>query len=63
MSTVKIKAYPKCSECDTAYVLRKAFVFHTTSGKGTKKATLNEEWVWQRDCKHKKATPKLVKSA
>ncbi len=53
MSQPKIKAYPKCNTCDVAYVLRLAHVL------GDQRWT--HEWVWQRDCKHKKAPPKLVK--
>lgn len=54
MSTAmpKVRAYPVCSECRAPYVLRHAiFVFDAQM-----KATPGK-WVWQRDCKHKKAVP------
>ena len=44
--------YPVCGECETAYVLRRAYLF------GARQVT--EEWIWQRDCKHKKAEPTLI---
>lgn len=40
--------WPECSECGAAWVLRRAF----TLTQGTM-------WVWQRDCKHRKAEPRL----
>lgn len=48
----EVKAYPKCSECGTAFVLRLCFHF----GAGD----LGHGWLWQRDCKHKKAEPETV---
>lgn len=42
--------YPKCSECGLAFVLRRCFSFG-----------LNEWlWLWERDCKHKKAAAEVV---
>jgi len=49
--------YPFCSDCKAAYVLRLALVF--ASKPGSRKATLRHEWVWQRDCKHRKAEPAI----
>jgi hypothetical protein len=48
------KVYPVCSypDCRVPYVLRRAMRLDTTTG-------LRSEWVWQRDCKHKKAPPEL----
>lgn len=42
------KVWPECSECGVAWVLRRAMQFP----KGY-------IWVWQRDCKHRKAKPRL----
>lgn len=42
----KVQAYPMCSECQTPYVLRLTFVIAPKP---------RERWLWQRDCKHKKA--------
>jgi hypothetical protein len=49
----KVKAYPECSECFAPYVLRRAFTFSAKGGGG------RSEWIWQRDCKHKNAAPKV----
>lgn len=38
--------WPECSECGTAWVLRRAL----SMSKGWM-------WVWQRDCRHKRAEP------
>jgi hypothetical protein len=45
----------RCAVCDTAWVLRLAFVF------GTK--TTESRYLWQRDCGHKSAGPRPVDSA
>lgn len=58
MNNPQPKAWPACPTCDTAYVLRRAIVMRTEG----KRATMGEEWVWQRDCKHKKAEP-VVKTS
>lgn len=58
--TVNPPAWPACSECNTAYVLRRAILF--TSGTKGKGAEINEGWVWQRDCKHKKAKAVLQRA-
>lgn len=58
--TVNPQAWPVCSECNTAYVLRRAILF-TTGTKG-KKSEINEGWAWQRDCKHKKAEAVLQRA-
>ena len=47
------RAWPACSECGVAFVLRRAVTFKTLP----KSLIVAEEWVWQRDCKHKKAKP------
>lgn len=49
----KIKAYPYCSSCGRAYVLRLSLAFLPQARKWL------EEWLWVRDCKHKKAEPLL----
>lgn len=60
MRNPKPKAWPQCSECKTAYVLRRAIVF---SGRnGSRRMHISTEWVWQRDCKHRKAAPEVAKS-
>lgn len=51
------KAWPQCSDCKAAYVLRRAIVF--ASKPGPRKATMRHEWVWQRDCKHRRAAPEI----
>lgn len=43
--------WPRCSECDVDYVLRRCFVFNGRTGY---------DWLWQRDCKHKKADAAIV---
>lgn len=43
----RVVAYPKCEECGAAFVLRMCFSFGTSD--------LTHDWLWQRDCKHKKA--------
>lgn len=53
------KVFPQCSECKTAFVLRRAIVF---SGRNSSRPIrLTNEWVWQRDCKHRKAAPEVAK--
>jgi hypothetical protein len=54
----KVKAYPLCSECNTPYVLRMTFVLGLASGQKSE-----DRWLWQRDCKHKKAAPKVAPEA
>ena len=49
----KVKVYPLCSECRAPYVLRRAFVLNI----GKQETTGGARWIWQRDCKHKKAVP------
>lgn len=48
-------AWPQCSECKTAYVLRRALTF-SASGR---RMSLASEWTWQRDCKHRKAAAEV----
>jgi hypothetical protein len=45
-------AWPACSQCNAAYVLRRCLRFGTGGF----------EWLWQRDCKHKYAEPKIAKA-
>lgn len=47
----KVLVYPQCPECNVPYVLRKSIVF------AINKSELADEWLWQRDCNHKKVTP------
>lgn len=47
--------WPTCGDCGVAYVLRRGIVV-TPKGK---RMSLDEKWVWQRDCKHKKAEIKI----
>jgi hypothetical protein len=49
----KVCGYPKCRACGTPYVLRRVFIVLPKPGA---------EWLWQRDCKHKKAKPVAVDS-
>jgi hypothetical protein len=42
----EVRAYPKCSACGAPYILRYVFIVLPEPGA---------EWLWQRDCKHKKA--------
>lgn len=44
----KVRAYPLCSACAAPYVLRLVFIVLPKAG---------QDWLWQRDCKHKKAPP------
>lgn len=41
-------AWPECSECGVAYVLRHCITF-----------TDGYRWLWQRDCGHEKAEPRI----
>lgn len=50
------RAWPRCSECKTAYVLRLALMFDSHI------KTMSNEWMWQRDCKHRKAEPEVAGS-
>jgi hypothetical protein len=41
------EVWPECSDCHTAYVMRRALSF-----------TKGRVWVWQQDCKHgRKGSP------
>lgn len=44
----KVKCYPLCSACKRPYVLRFVLAIFPKA---------REEWLWQRDCKHRKAPP------
>jgi hypothetical protein len=46
--------YPACATCETPYVLRLGFVL--------KPGGWESGWLYQRDCKHKASTYKLVGS-
>lgn len=48
-----IQHYPICSDCGAPYVLRRAILFDV------KMKEITPEFVWQRDCRHKKAPPKI----
>jgi hypothetical protein len=50
------KSWPECSDCRTAYVLRRVLVFH----RDGRKFAIDSSWVWQYDCKHRKA-PAVVR--
>lgn len=52
------EAWPRCSECKTDYVLRRAVVFRA-GRDGPRSMSIANEWVWQRDCKHRKAQPEV----
>ncbi len=43
------QAWVECSECSTAWVLRR--------GMSLSQGWI---WIWQSDCKHRKADPRLV---
>jgi hypothetical protein len=47
--------WPVCPECGVAFVLRRAMTFSTAPSR--RRTTLRYEWLWSRDCKHKKVTP------
>lgn len=44
----KVRDYPICSECKAPWVLRLCFLIMPDGGS---------QWLWQRDCKHKRAVP------
>jgi hypothetical protein len=44
--------YPACATCETPYVLRLGFVL--------KPGGWESGWLYQRDCKHKKSTYKVI---
>jgi hypothetical protein len=46
------RAWPVCSHCEVAFVLRRLLSF--SSGSFI--------WAWQRDCKHKNAEAKIGKA-
>jgi hypothetical protein len=50
------QAWPQCPTCHHPYVLRRTMVFLTD-----KPCKLEDQWVWQRDCKHR--TPPVVATA
>lgn len=54
------KAWPRCSECKTDYVLRRAIVF-VAGRSGSRSMAVSNEWLWQIDCKHRKAQPEVTK--
>lgn len=51
MNTFNPKEYPVCSECNIPWVVRLAIVL--VDGKW------RDEWVFQRDCKHKETPPRI----
>lgn len=53
------RAWPCCSTCNTAYVLRRALVFAVAKSK---RSTLASEWIWQRDCKHRTSAAKVARA-
>lgn len=50
------RVWPRCSECKAAYVLRLGICLsqRIASGHGAGR------WLWQRDCKHRKAEPEAT---
>lgn len=50
----EVVAWPVCEEpeCETPYVLRRCLAMNGNEWK--------MEWLWQRDCKHKKAGARVV---
>jgi hypothetical protein len=56
------KAWPRCSECKTDYVLRRAIVFKIgrSGSRDKSQMMISNDWVWQRDCKHRKAHTEVV---
>ena len=52
------QVWPECSECGFAYVLRRCMRF--TIGAGEQANNLRLEWLWQRDCKHKRANVEIA---
>jgi hypothetical protein len=51
----RITGYPICGECKTPYILRRTYVLAFKKGERS-----SNRWLWQRDCKHKKAAPVVV---
>ena len=51
------RVWPACAECLEPFVLRRAIVFKQarTRHTGHTASTIDFEWCWQRDCKHRKA--------
>lgn len=47
-------AWPACGECGVAYVLRRVMRYDTNPPK------MFMDWVWQQDCKHRKAAAVVV---
>ena len=44
--------YPICTECQAPYILRRSIALD--------RSRWIEAWLWFRDCKHKKAPPKII---
>lgn len=54
------EAWPRCSECKIDYVLRRAVVFGV-GRDGSRSMTIATQWVWQRDCKHRRANTEVAR--
>lgn len=53
------QVFPICSACDTAYVLRRAICL-STGDTNPLSHRIGEQWVWQRDCKHKTTEARII---
>lgn len=49
-------AWPRCSLCKAAFVLRRAIVF------STKRCAWVSEWAWWRDCKHRRSDAEIERA-
>ena len=50
-----VTVFPRCAECGVAYVLRRCFTYAIDGLAGS-----GWQWLWMRDCKHKKVHPEIV---
>lgn len=54
-----ITQYPKCEECNHAFILKLVMVMDRNHA-GTGKTLCYMDFMWARDCKHKKAGVTIV---
>lgn len=52
--TIEFSYYPTCEKCGAAFVIRCAIVLVNSRWK--------EDWVFARDCKHRRDQVKMVKA-
>lgn len=51
-------AWPQCPECGLPWVMRRSLRF-TPAGP----SAITPEWLWQRDCKHRKVEPIIAEAS